>query len=1078
MQHPLLTGGSAFRSKLPKEPTTKDIESAIVTSGLLGKKPTQYKIKYSKPSLADQKPPQQDADIWFPSNRNNGTQQAQTRPSTAMTTNRNRNNNLNYYNYNSSAKNNTPRTTRTPRATRKNAGQRPQTPSFNNGLATSSSTLATPATSTITTATTTARSRIAPSSSQSEKIILKPDSNKKKNAESNTVFYGRVLNSSEPPSSVNFIQLNEILTRLLQQQERQDKIMEKIERIRKKREMKENREKDQQESSETNNDKKGENEGEITSKEKADKNDVEITEEEEEADKLEEEEEEESFPEDFFADIENIDINHIYYNIFGEVIRQYFVECTAQGDLLSSCRTYFNMANIKIPQIKKHYDDIIDSIVKKTIEDREAIKTIGPEIESNEKRRLRLQQLIEEFRTDLKILTDHHDVLMNQLGVAFRELSEIQQSVNQLNSRLANKNRKLMELIEELRSLDSISASYTSDTIRFAENLRQLRVQQESGRKQIQINQVEVDRLKDSIQIIDNDIVKFTEDIENSRIKPIVSYMGIQVDLVSRRLFKEPRSMETVMKETAEQHHVYTGSLFQKVRDEFNAKNKKFSVKDEGIVLDSYEDYSQFKQIILKYEQELHMSSAVIESAEKGEFKYNGKDTEKSLDFIKLFASNLSKNIVNDAIQNVPYRRIHTQTLVEQQEFQLDEEQSKIDRNTSPLLSLIDADYSQRAPQSLEWLLAVIRELYNAKTIDDEHILSTKSVTDLKSFPRFIYQYFHKKHKIQFFADQLCWDVYITSHEHKERSQEIDVFIGFLDEEFNAEQLAFFLIMRGDCLKVGSSVSVFTRDSLEQYNEYFLADDQIDNLLRRWWFDRYKKEYFNSVMEMSIPRPAIFLESTKRYVGMNDFLIKNIMFYSNDAVERLNELLIKYRIKPRLTLKQFKNLVKITLPELSSEQAEEFYRSTVTKSKERTNIDIDSFYDKFNNSSVIMVRCRKDVNEDGTIAGNNNVMLQTVENRWQEEQSKLNEIFEFFQKQSSLQPDNLTLKTLFDDAARHLNNLNHSIALNDGEMATVYYYQFMFSLDALFSAITYNLEPDSLISIECSVRESWLEKAC
>lgn len=63
MQHPLLTGRSAFRSKLPKEPTTKDIESAIVNSGLLGKKLTQYKIKYSRPSLADQKPPLQDADI-------------------------------------------------------------------------------------------------------------------------------------------------------------------------------------------------------------------------------------------------------------------------------------------------------------------------------------------------------------------------------------------------------------------------------------------------------------------------------------------------------------------------------------------------------------------------------------------------------------------------------------------------------------------------------------------------------------------------------------------------------------------------------------------------------------------------------------------------------------------------------------------------------------------------------------------------------------------------------------------------------------------------------------------------------
>lgn len=1060
MQHPLLAGGSAFRSKLPKEPTTKDIESAIVTSGLLGKKPTQYKIKYSKPSLADQKPPQQqDYNIHLRSNRNNSFQQVQARPSTAIAHTRDRNRNYNNVNYNGTARTNTPRTTRTPRVT--NRDRRPQTPSINNGMIASSS-------SSISTAATTSRSKIAPSNSQSDKIILKPESNsKKKGGEMNSVFYGRVLNSSEPPSSVNFIQLNEILTRLLKQQEEQIKMVERIEKIKKKRELKENQEKGQIKGENDN-----QNNDEIDNKIDDKINDI-IEEEEEEA----EMEEEESIPDELMNDIENIDISHIYNNIFGEVIRQYFVECSAEGDLLSSCRNYFNLANIKIPQIKKHYDDIIDKIVKQTNDDNEAIKTMGPEIESNEKRRLHLQKLIDEFKNNLKILTDHHDKLMNQTAVAFRELSDMQQRVNQLNSRLANKTRKLMELIEELRSLDSISASYTSDTIRFADNLRQIRVQQETGRKQIQKNQIEVDRIKESILIIDKEIVKLTEDIEKSRIKPVISYMGIQVDLVSRRLFKSQKTIEKVMKETVAERTHFTGSLFQKVKEEYMIKNrnKKMSPNDEGIVLDSYEDYAMFKQIILKYEQELHMSPAVIEQAEKGEFAYNGKDTEKSIDFIKLFSSNLAKSIVSDAIHNTPFRRVSTQTLVEQQEFQPEEEVSKIDKTGSRLLSMIDADYSQRNPQPLDWLLKVIHELYNAKTIEDERTLSQKSVTELKNFPRFIYDYFHKKHKIQFFADQICWDVYITSHEHKERTQEIDVFLGFLDEEFDCEQLAFYLIMRSDCLKVGAPVTVFTRDSVEKYNEYYLADDQIETLMQKWWFERYKKEYFNSVMEQSIPRPSIHLEATKRYVGMNDLLIKNVTFYRDDAVDRLNDLLIKYRIKPRLTLKQFKNLINIIIPSIQDPQIEDFYRSTVAKAKERINTNVDDFVDVFNNTSVVMKRCRQTVKEDGSI-GNNHVLLQNISDNWESSRPRLMEIFKFFQNQASLQPDNLTLKTMFDDSSRHLNNLNHAIASSDGEMATVYYYQFLFSLDALFSTLKNEFKQDSLISMECTIRESWLEK--
>ena len=135
MQRPLLPGGSAFRNKVGKEPTIKDMEAVMVNSGLLGKRPKQYKIKYSKPSLADQKPPSQEI-ICIPNKKNSAQQ---NRPKTAIAANRKKisayNSALGYLDtenqHNSNTKHNTPRTTRTPRdIDEESISQRPLTPTM------------------------------------------------------------------------------------------------------------------------------------------------------------------------------------------------------------------------------------------------------------------------------------------------------------------------------------------------------------------------------------------------------------------------------------------------------------------------------------------------------------------------------------------------------------------------------------------------------------------------------------------------------------------------------------------------------------------------------------------------------------------------------------------------------------------------------------------------------------------------------------------------------------------------------------------------------------------------------------
>ncbi|OHS93096.1 hypothetical protein TRFO_40597 [Tritrichomonas foetus] len=1001
MQRPLHQG-SAFRNKLPKEPKTKDIEAAVVNSGLLGKKPSQYKIKYSKPSLADQKPPAPEIFVPPVSARAGNNIKTPSRPQTAT----------------SRAK--------TPVSARRRDLSRPQTPS----------------------------------SMMTNTPDLTPRNLKEtKNVNVPNIFYAKILSSNDPPSVVNFLQLSEVLDRLLKQQQIYEEKYEKQKQIQKVETPIDQLEIENEDSNipkaDIENSLEKENDNE-TGKDVENEVEYEIDEE-----KLKEYKKK--------REKEKNELTKIYHSIFGEVIRQYFVECTAQGDVLSICRDFFAGAYDHIPNIRKHYDDIIEEIIKQTKNHRGEIMKLGPEIEKNLHHSERLKGLIEEFRKDLKVLVDHHDVLMNNISTAFKELMEMKANINQMNSRLESKNKKLMELIEELRSLDSISASYTSDTIRFAENLRSIRIQQENGRKQITICQNEVDRLKDTISRVDKEITTFTEDIERSRIKPETANFAAQVDLVSRRLFKESKPIEILMRPNVYTEE-FTGNLYQRIRQEYqHLVGAGPQSTGEYIVIDSYDDFAKFKKVLLKNEEKLHMSNEVIEAASNGNFSLLNLQNN---DFVRIFASNLSRNIVADAIIKPPIHQVSTQVLAQQQEFEPEETGGDRLKAHSRFLGMIESDYSQRAPQSFEWLCNTIHDIYNAKAIDDDKVLNESYATDLINFPEYIYHYAHNKFQIKFLADQFCWDVYITSHEHKGRTQEIDIFVGFLDEVFNAEQLAFFLIGRSDCLKVGSSVTIFTRDQIEKCSELFLSNDQIETYMRIWWLGRYRKSFYNSVLELSQMRPSIHLEATKRYCAMHDILLKNIIFYAEDAVDRLHDLLLQHRITPRLTLPQFNKLMKLMIPSLTQQQLADFYRATVTKAKQRTNISLDDFVNEFNATSILINRYEKVIEE-----GNNEEMLRTVEQLWNQKRVELLQVYEFFASQSSLQPDNLTLKTYFDDSTKFLSNLNHSIAIGDGNLATIHFYQFMFSLDILFSTIhEYDLPPDSLVSLECAVRENWLEK--
>ncbi|OHT08339.1 hypothetical protein TRFO_04971 [Tritrichomonas foetus] len=759
-----------------------------------------------------------------------------------------------------------------------------------------------------------------------------------------------------------------------------------------------------------------------------------------------------------------------FNHIFGEVVRQYFIECGSQGELLHNCKLCFQDARNAIPKIAKHYQKILQGQYEQIKEANDKIERTKPEIEENKVHSDHLLKIINEMRADLARLVKHNDELVKSITVVTNESIQMKTGIEQLDKRIDSKNKKLLDLNDQLQNLSVIAAQYTSDSITFSDNLKQVREQQDNSKIRVEEANTSLRSMMQKVSRIDNEISVLTTEIEKAKVVNEKVDLGTQIDLISRRQFRvkkeepKPKGLVIEQKLTRKESVV---NLFDKVKSQFVESTGK--APKEGVVINTYEDFAKLKQILFKNETQFHIQNEEIDEAQDGYFTLD--HPEACMDYIHLFAAKISMDCVEAAIKGRPLKEISTQTLSQQVSYREESNDIQTMKGKSQFVNMIPTDYSMRQPQNFQWLLNTIRAIYHDKEIKNQEAF--EKGYSFEDFPKSIFEYAKKKFPLDFLRDQFCWDLQNTAHELKHMSLEVDMFVDFIDEKYNEEQLAFFLLCRKDCLKIGCSVHVRSRDQLESYNEYYLSLDQIELLLPKWWHDRYQRKFYLKLLDFSVPRPAVHLESTKRYVAMHDILMQCVLDYSDDTIERLHEILLECRIVPRMKMPEFTKLMKSLIPDLKQQQVMDFYRATVTKGSDRKEVTVNQFIDLFFQSSILMAICHS----NNTALGDRD-MIEAVKNEYYKNSKQFIKLLDFFKHQTTLQPDNLTLKTYVDDATRFHSMLVHSLTASDGRSCCLNYYQFMFSVDIIFvqlGMLAITDEETSLASLECGVRENWLD---
>ena len=762
-----------------------------------------------------------------------------------------------------------------------------------------------------------------------------------------------------------------------------------------------------------------------------------------------------------------------YHHVFGEVITQYFIECNDQGAVLENCRHNFLESKEAIPKVKLHFDNILHVLRNKVNAAINKNNQLIPEIEENEKHSQHLKNVIEDMKNELEQYRHRTADLTTSFSTVTKEIIGMKEEIGNLDQTIRIKEQALVDLNEKLAHLSDLTSQYTNNVLSFTDNLKSIRQKESKSQKEIDGYNNTIENIQKDLDIMDKEIEYFNNQIQKFRESEIKNDVECQVDIISRRLFRNKNNNNQTGDEKSNKSQkkkarkITEDDMFKNIKREFLKSIGKDPNTDD-FSFDSYEEFAKLKKILLENERNFHLSMKIIHKAENGSFKLNDNT---NTDMARLFASKIVKDSINNAIRGKSHRALGIQTLP----LEVAQKEQIISAPTinhhSKLLAMTEVDYSNREPQKFDWLIQNIRILYherqliNQKAFDEGH--------PFEPFYKTIYNYANSKFNLGFLRDQFCWDIYITSHALCGLSTEIEMFVGFLEEFYNQEQLAFYLICRRDCLSCGHSILVKTADEHETYFEFYIGTKMLEELMNNWWKNRYDHSFFLKMLDYSIPRPAINLESSQRYVAMNDILYNCVNDYETDTHRRLKEYLLKTKFHPKLRMASFSRLLKSLIPSLTQDDIISLHRSSVAKGIVRKNVSVNKFIDLFYNSSVLShLHSRRQMTSD------ENELMNTINQCYLSFNNQFQRILEYFKKQTTLHSENLTLKCLYDDVERYYSILSDSLSSSNSKGCSWNYFRFLSSLDLLFSVVgnlQYHEEELSLESMECIIRENYFD---
>lgn len=760
----------------------------------------------------------------------------------------------------------------------------------------------------------------------------------------------------------------------------------------------------------------------------------------------------------------------IYELILTEIVRQYFIECSAQGQVLDKCRSFFNSIAYYIPRLKSFFQKELQKLQAAIDSNYGDMEKFNAEKISLQEKLNQLSSLADELKNDYDLLIGHFEELHGKIHDIHKEINNFKNSALELSTSLSQKNQELINLNEELRLLDEESAKYTEANIHITEKLKDVAARKNEILERISAKKKEYSMKKKEYDESNQLFTKKNDEILALSMGQELSTMSIQVDLIPslrRAKLLNGKHAKKSSKEGSDTSPLENFIIAIGDQDESN-----IIIPEEGFTFDTYSDFSSLKKLILKHTEKYQIDKSLIPVCESGDFELNEKT---NIDYITLFASNVTHNAIDSAIRSVPKYHVYTQVLYQPEgsnSINRLSEESLLMRTSFErlLIRQIFVDYSQKEIRKLDWIMANSRLLLSEKYQRD--ILSLRDRKSLIILGQFVVDYAKEHEPLEFLMQQFCWDINNTAKYYSKLSEEVEFFYDALLGNFYLDQLYFMLLCRDYVHKVGFSVPIKIENG-EQTTEYYLCEDQLNTGLKTWWKDRYSKRFYNALMEISVARPAAHLVSAKRYVALTPILLVMGEEYLNDNKQRLLEILQTYRISPKLRKSEFNRLMLHLVPYSTKEDLHYFFKASISRSSDRIDVSVEDFIEIFYNTSILYIDPKQ-----RKISSKDDELLNSIKEKFNGNKDKFKGIIDHYNGVLAEQHENINLTNVITDCDKFYTLTERAICNRQASEACSSYFSLVFSIDQLLCSMP-DPDPegceDALNSLESCIKECWLD---
>jgi hypothetical protein len=310
-------------------------------------------------------------------------------------------------------------------------------------------------------------------------------------------------------------------------------------------------------------------------------------------------------------------------------------------------------------------------------------------------------------------------------------------------------------------------------------------------------------------------------------------------------------------------------------------------------------------------------------------------------------------------------------------------------------------DFSSRTPKPFDWVIRMIRSIFDEKTVDDR--TNERDSLPIMPLPEYILIWAKREWSsdVGDLAIKGCWDVFISAHHHMQKYLEVTLFVRFLDEMWTTEQLSFFLECRTWGLQRCVSIPMDHEELSEYFTETYMTKGQVDEFFH-FFFANTEQELVDdlAIRGCSCVDPLRGDENEAAYIPLQRVLELAVGEKINETVRQLRKMVAFYKPVPRMTSKRFSLFVKTLIHNIDSNCADSLYRSSLAPNTVRVEMNTDEFAEFYASDRPVLPGEWKSESVSSDQFAPYSMIYSMVLSRWQKFLPFFNRMIDVISKQS------------------------------------------------------------------------------